>query len=143
MPISAYDYLYKDYKHTQNVFQSNTCALAQILKVPSPQYYGTHECKHCNKCSAEQRARCAAFKKDTSNIQERLKEQLKKLGKYNESIEIFQNEHALIIKNSELTTGDCAYLSYILGIKVTIEKKRDDDNYFNSPFTNTEAFIVK
>ena len=142
-PESAYNYFSKDYKHTQNVFQMNACALAQILEIPSPQYYGTHECKHCNKCSAEQRARCAAFKKDTTNIKENLIKELQKLNKYNDAIEIFQNEHALIIKNSELTTGDCAFLSYILGIKVTIERKRDDDNYFNSPFTNTESYIVK
>ena len=142
-PESAYNYFYKDYKHNQSIFQSNTCALAQILKVPSPQYYGTFECKHCNICSAEQRARCAAFKKDTTNIKEKLIKELKQLDKYNDMIEIFQNEHAVIIKNSELTTGDCAFLSYILGIKVTIERKREDDNYFNSPFTNTESFIVK
>lgn len=142
-PVSAYDYFYKDYNHTQNIFQSNTCALAQILQLPSPQYYGTHECKNLNKCSAEQRARCAACKKDTTNIKDRLKEQLVKLGKFDDRIEIFQAEHAIIIKNSKLTTGDCAYLSYILGIKVTIEKKREDDNYFNSPLTNTDAFIVK
>jgi DNA polymerase III delta prime subunit len=141
-PKTAYDYLFGETKPNQNIFQSNTCALAQTLEVPSPQYYGTHECKHCNNCSEEQKRRCAAFKKNAPTIDD-LKKQLNKLGKYNETIEIFQNEHAIIIKNSELTTGDCAYLSYVLGIKVTIEKKREDDNYFNSPFTNTDAYIVK
>ena len=141
-PKTAYDYLFGETKPNQNIFQSNTCALAQTLEVPSPQYYGTHECKHCNNCSEEQKRRCAAFKKNAPTIDD-LKKELNKLGKYNETIEIFQNEHAIIIKNSELTTGDCAYLSYVLGIKVTIEKKREDDNYFNSPFTNTDAYIVK
>ena len=142
-PASAYEYFHENYKHTQNVFQSNTCALAQALELPNTPYYGTHECRHDNKCSKEQRERCAACKKNTDNIMERLKEQLVKLGKYDELIEIFQNEHAIIIKNSDLTTGDCAYLTYVLGIKVTIEKKKDDDNYFNSPLTNTDAYVVK
>ena len=142
-PKEAYNYFYKDYKHPQYVFQSNTCALAQKLGLPNPQNCGTNECKNLNHCSEEQRARCLSCKKNKKNLKERLDELLIKIDKYNENIEISQKENSIIIKNSELTTGDCAYLTYALGIKVTIETKLEDDNYFNSPYTNTKAFVVK
>lgn len=142
-PKEAYDYFFKNYNHKQTIFMTNSCALSQALHKPSS-YYNTDECLNNNHCSKEQRALCAEFRKNPNkNIDKKIEELLNKIGKYNESIKIIKNENSIVIKNANLTIGDTAYLTFMLGQKVSIESKKDDDNFFNSPLTNAKPYIVK
>lgn len=140
-PESAYDY-FKNYKHKQNVFQVNSCALACILNRPNIAIYNSDECNNCNHCPEKQRELCKAFKKNT-NIDEKLKELLIKIGKYKEDLIIEKKEDIIIIKNSDLTVGDVSYLTFMLGKRITIDKKNNNDNYFNSIYTNSKNIIIK
>lgn len=143
-PKSAYNYFFEDYKHQQNCYQINACALASTLKIPKPEYYKTDECINKNNCSKEQREICASCQKYTEkDLFSKLNLLLKKINKYNNHIEIILKNNYIILKNTELTTGDCAYLTFKLGYKVTIDKKALDDNYFSSNFTNSEILIIE
>lgn len=141
-PESAYNYFGEDYKHSQRVFQLNKCGLCEILEIPNTAFYKTFECTNCNHCSEEQRKRCALAKR-IENIDERLKELLIKIDKYNENIVIEKQDNSILIKNGNLTVGDVSYLTYMLGYKVTIDSKLETDNYFNSVYTNAKNLIVK
>lgn len=141
-PRSAYDFFFQDYQHSQNVFQTNYCALAQVLEEPCPQYFGTFECKNYNHCSPEQRKRCNTFKKNQlQNVDHILYDLIKRLGKLTNEIEIVKEENNIIIKNSKLTIADAAYLTRILGYKVSIYKRQEDDIHFNSSITNSKPLI--
>lgn len=143
-PQSSYEYFFRDYKHPQNIFQTNACALRQALKIPNPAFYGTAECMNGNICSKEQRKRCTECKKaDIENLLNELKELLIKLDKYDENIEIIKEDNYIVIKNSKLTVGDVSYLTYKLCYKITLDKKNDSDNYFNSTYTNSKRLIIK
>ena len=143
-PKSAYDYFFQDYTHPQNVFQINVCALAQVLKQPCTQFYGTLECKKYNHCSEEQRSRCALAKQNMNkNIGKELFKLLNKLGKFNDKIVIEQKDSEIILKNVDLTVGELSYLTYLLGYKISIPKKSENDNYFNSALSNAKPLIVK
>ena len=142
-PKDAYEFFHKDYNHVQNVFQTNACALAQILKKASPAHYGTKECLMYNHCSEEQRKRCSLLKKENTNLKEKLIYLLDKIEKNNNDIIIEISNNLIKIKNSDLTIGDCAYLTFMLGTKVCIETKLENDNYFNSSYTNAEHLIIE
>lgn len=142
-PETAYNYLFENYSHSQNNFQTNTCALSQSLEKPSNEYYGTFECKNYNHCSATQRERCAASSNKEQNIEEKLHYLLKRLGINDKHIEVEIKEDGILLKNADIKSGDASYLTFALGKKVSIEKKRDDDNVFNSSFTNSEYLIIK
>ena len=141
-PHEAYDFFFKDYQHSQNVFQTNYCALAQTLEEPCPQYFGTFECKNYNHCSPEQRKRCRTFQKNQpQNVDQLLFDLIKRLGKYNSEIELVREDNNIIVKNSKLTIPDAAYLTRILGYKISIEKRQEDDIHFNSSITNSKPLI--
>lgn len=142
-PEQAYNYLFEDYHHSQNNFQTNTCALAETLKRPSPGYYGTTECQKYNHCSKEQRALCASFKNQNLDIKEKLHNLLVRLNIDTEHIEVIIEDNGILIKNADIKAGDASYLTFALGKKVNIDKKRDDDNVFNSSFTNSKYLIIK
>ena len=142
-PKAAYDYLFENYTHSQNNFQTNTCALAEILKKPSPGYYNTNECLKYNHCSQKQRELCAKYQNDNLFIPERLHLALTHLGIDDKNIEIIIKKDSILLKNVDLKAGDASYLTFVLNKKVTLDKKRDDDNAFNSSFTNSKYLIIK
>ncbi len=142
-PEQAYNYLFENYTHTQNNFQTNTCALAETLKRPSPGYYGTIECQKYNHCSKEQRALCASFKNSNSDIKDKLHNLLVRLNIDTDGMEVIIEDNGILIKNADIKAGDASYLTFALGKKVTIDKKRDDDNVFNSSFTSAKYLIIK
>ena len=142
-PEQAYNYLFENYTHTQNNFQTNTCALAETLKKPSPGYYGTIECQKYNHCSKEQRALCAKCKNQNIDLQERLHNLLVRLNINTDGMEVIIEDNGILIKNADIKAGDASYLTFALGKKVTIDKKREDDNVFNSSFTNAKYLIIK
>lgn len=141
-PRQAYNYFYKNYQHPQNVFQTNYCALAQVLEKPCPQFYGTLECRNYNHCSLEQRKRCAKYKKNQPrNINEKLVELLKKIEKYDPEMEVIKEDNNIILKNIELSVSDVAYLTFMLGIKVSVFKKMENDKRFSSSLSNGKPLI--
>ena len=114
-----------------------------MLKEPCTQYYDTLECKEYNHCSKEQRSRCALAKKNISkNVGKELFKLLNKLGKFNDKIIIEKKNGEIILKNVELTVGELSYLTYLLGYKISIPKKSENDNYFNSALSNAKPLIV-
>lgn len=144
-PKRAYDYFYKDYKHRQNVFQTNYCALAQLLGRPCSQFYGTLECKEFNHCSLEQRKLCASFKrKENVSLVSDIKDLLHSLGINSDKIEIVKEGNEVLLKNaSELSVSDVAYLTYKLGYKVSLEKKSNGDPRFASQLSNGKPFVYE
>ena len=142
-PEQAYNYLFENYTHKQNNFQTNTCALAETLKKPSPGYYGTIECQKYNHCSKEQRALCAKCQNQNDDLQERLHNLLVRLNINTDGMEVIIEDNGILIKNADIKAGDASYLTFALGKKVTIDKKREDDNVFNSSFTNAKYLIIK
>lgn len=141
-PKEAYDYFFKNYTNTQNIFQTNYCGLAQALKEPCPQYYGTLECKNYNHCSEEQRKRCSLYKKITQeNVEQRLYEILTKLEKNIDELEIIKEENNIILKNIDLDISEAAYLTRILGYKISIQNKNEKDIHFSSSITNSKPLI--
>ena len=142
-PEEAYNYFFKEYDHKQLVFNTNLCALANKLHKPSP-YYETHECKNYNHCTPEQRKLCAMYKRnDKKAILSEIPFLLKKIGKYDKDLEIIDKGNSLVLKNVNLSAGDCAYLTFMLHYKVGIQRKLVDDHYFNSSLTNSSNFVVK
>lgn len=141
-PEEAYNYFFKDYKHKQNVFQTNYCALAQALEEPCPQYYGTLECKCFNHCSKEQRERCKNFKKN-ENIEQSIKELLLKLNINIDELIIDKEDNNIILENCDLKISDLAYLTKILGYKVSIRKRKENEDKFSSSLTNSKPLIYK
>ncbi len=142
-PEQAYNYLFENYTHKQNNFQTNTCALAETLKKPSPGYYGTVECQKYNHCSKEQRELCASFKDQNTDLKTRLNKLLVRLNINTDGMEVIIEDNGILIKNADIKAGDASYLTFALGCKVTIDKKREDDNVFNSSFTNSKYLIIK
>ena len=137
-PQEAYDYFYKEYNHKHNVFQTNQCAIAQTLEEPCPQFYGTYECHNYNHCSLEQRKRCAEYKKiSQQDVLKKLDYYLKKLNKQN--IKIIEEKNNIILIGDNLTTSDAAYLTIVLGYKITIGT--NDDKHFKSSMTNSKPYI--
>lgn len=142
-PEESYNYFFKDYQNSQNIFKTNCCALNQALGNPSPIFYGTEECLKYNQCSEEQRKRCASFKVDRTNLKEELINHLKLIGKYNEDVEIVDEGNYFVVKNSPLKVSDLSYLSYVFKTKITIEERIDSDTYFNSCYTNAKTYVIK
>lgn len=141
-PKEAYNYFFEDYQNTQNIFQTNYCGLAQALKEPCPQYYGTHECKNYNHCSKEQRERCKNFKKISKNqLKEKLIELLNKLEKNIDNLEIIEEENNIILKNIDLNIAEAAFITRLLGYKVSLYNKQEDDIHFSSSITNSKPLI--
>jgi DNA repair photolyase len=137
-PKEAYDYFYHDYNHSHSVFQTNQCAIAETLEKACPQFYGTYECHNYNHCSKEQRIRCAQAKKvQEQDLITKLKYYLEKLNITN--YEIIEEKNNIILKGEELTTSDAAYLTIVLGYKITIEN--NDDKHFKSSMTNSKPLI--
>ena len=137
-PKEAYDFFYKDYQHNHSVFQTNQCALAQILEKPCPQFYGTYECHNYNHCSKEQRKRCAEYIKiNQQDTLTKLKFYLKKLNI--EDVEIIEEKNNIILKGNNLTASDAAYLTIVLGYKITIDN--NDEKHFKSSLTNSKPLI--
>ena len=91
-PKEAYDYFFKNYQHSQNVFQTNYCALAQILEEACPQFYGTYECSNFNHCSIEQRKRCSLYKKEIIS-DEKIIKLIKKLDIETNDIQIIRDKN--------------------------------------------------
>ena len=77
------------------------------------------------------------------NIGKELFKLLNKLGKFNDKIVIEQKDSEIILKNVDLTVGELSYLTYLLGYKISIPKKSENDNYFNSALSNAKPLIVK
>ena len=142
-PETAYNYLFKNYQHHQNNFQTNSCALAEVLHEPSRGYYNTKECLNYNHCSEEQKKICALYKKDNDHIEEKIHKALVHLGIDDKNLEITKEKDSIVLKNVDIKSGDASYLTFILGQKVTIAKKSENDNNFNSSFTNSEYLIIK
>jgi len=139
-PKEAYNYFYNNYKHKHNVFQTNQCAISQVLNLPCPQFYNTLECNEYNHCSKEQRKLCASYKKLSSkDIVEKIKILLNKLNKDINNIKIIEKDNYIILEGNDLTTQDAAYLTFMTGYKVTINSK--DYKSFHSSMTNSKPFI--
>lgn len=141
-PREAYDFFYKNYHHSQKIYQINSCALAAKLNLPNESFYNTKECLNYNHCSDHQRKKCLLAKKTNEPVETKLIALLKKINKYNPNLVIIKKDNSIVLKNIDLTTGDVSYLTFMLGYKITIAAKLIDDNYFNSSYTNAESIII-
>lgn len=144
-PEEAWDYFYKNYDSSQYFFQTNTCALSSILNKPSTQYYGTYECENFNHCSSEQRKLCKQCAKTISKkeILNRLTYLLNKLNineKYNYQ---FDDNNGLKIIGLQLNVKTLSYLSYLLGIKVYVEKGGALNDIYNSTLNGSKPFVLR
>lgn len=141
-PKEAYDYFFKNYHNSQNVFQTNYCGLAQALQEPCPQYYGTYECKNYNQCSQEQRERCKNCKKiSKEEVKLQLLELLTRLEKNIDNLEIIEEDNNIILKNIDINVSEAAFITRLLGYKISIYDKKEDDIYFSSSITNSKPLI--
>ena len=144
-PEEAYNYFYKDYDLNQNIYQTNSCALANIINISALEYYETEECKYCNICSEDQRELCKKdYKKvDYNKLKERIIFELKKINKYTDEVKIDIYKNIVIIKNINLEVGDLAYLTYSCNFKITTETRNDKEKYFNSSLNGSKPLVLR
>lgn len=145
-PESAWNYFNDDYKHKQQIFQTNTCGLNTKLKRPSTQYYGSFECQNYNHCSKEQRERCRLAHQELNKevIISKCKKLLEKLGFYTENIDyVFDKYGSLELKNVDLKISDASYLSYMLGVKVYVSTNNIVADTYNSTLNGAKPLVLK
>ena len=144
-PESAWNYFYKEYDREQLFFQTNTCALNTILGNPSTQYYGTYECENYNHCSEEQRELCRKYAKgiNEDELINRLNILFNHLGINEEYDYEFDNKHGLKITGINLDVKTLSYLSYLLGIKVYVDKGKALNDIYNSTLNGAKPLILK
>lgn len=145
-PETAWNYFNEDYKHPQQIFQTNTCGLNTKLKRPSLQYYNTFECRNYNHCSEEQRNRCMLAHKDLNRelVKEKCKNLLIKLGFNVNNVEYeFDEFGSLELKNIDLKISDASYLSYVLGVKVYVSTNNIVSDTYNSTLNGAKPLILK
>ncbi len=144
-PEEAWDYLYNNYDGKQFCYQTNTCALKNVLGEASNQYYGTYECEHYNRCDPKQRERCQKEAKriDKVKVVYELDVLLKHLG-YDGKYEYeFDNEHGLKITGLLLNVKTLAYLSYLLGIKVYATGGKGVNDIYNSTLNGSRPLVLR
>lgn len=144
-PKEAWDYFYKNYDGEQYFYQTNSCALNATLKKPS-QYYGTYECMNYNYCSKEQRKRCKAYAKKRKNknkILRDLNNLLFNLGIYTKDYCYkYDKDEGIQLYGIVLDVKTLAYLSHMLGIKVSAFKSTEVNDKFNSTLNGSKPYIV-
>lgn len=144
-PKEAWDYFNFDYKHQQQVFQTNTCGLNSKLKRASTQYYGSYECRNYNHCSEEQRERCKKAHKELnkSRIIIECDNLLKRIGYVTDTVDYCFDEYdSLEIKNIDLKISDLSYLSYKLGVKVYISTNNKVLDTYNSTLNGAKPLVM-
>ena len=142
-PKSAYDFFNENYQEPQQIFEINSCAISNLLQEPNRGFYNTKECLNNKTCPEIQRKRCALLRKRLDfNLDKTIILLLKRINRYTEELEIEKTPEKIILKNIKLTMGDMSYLTYMLGFKITIENKIDEDNYFSSTYTNAKKLVI-
>lgn len=139
-PKEGFDYIYNNLEIEHYLFQTNFCALKFLLNKPCSSYYKSYECKNYNICPIHQRNRCKEnyiISEDSVIISE-----LKKIGKYNNNLEIIKKEDGILLKGVDLTVGDVSYLTESLNSKVFIESKNKNDTYFNSSLIGAKPLVI-
>lgn len=139
-PKEAYDYFYKEYNGNHNFFQSNSCALAEVLNEPCSLYYDTFECHNYNHCSKEQRQRCESNQKRVISDEEILNK-ISKLDIDISDIKIIRKDNNIILVSDKLGINDVAYLTNVLQTKISLAKANKKDSHFNSFMTNSKPYI--
>ena len=145
-PENAWKFFNKNYTHSQQVFQTNTCGLNTKLKRPSTQYYGTEECLNYNHCSEEQRTRCRLAHKKISEelIKAKCSLLLEKLGFDIKGVNYcFDKYGSLELKNADLKISDASYLSYKLGVKVYVSTNNIVKDTYNSTLNGAKPLVLK
>lgn len=144
-PEEAWNYFYKEYDSKGYFYQTNTCALKTAFKNPSP-YYGTHECKNYNHCSKEQRRICRINSYKRLNKRKILKELdnlLINLGiNTKDYCYKYDRKKGIELYGILLDIKTLAYLTNILGIKVSIPKYNETHEKYNSTLNGSKPFIV-
>lgn len=145
-PEDAWNYFYKEYDSNQLFFQTNTCALCTILGKPS-QYFTTYECENFNHCSPEQRKICEKFAKQRRNkskIIRELQELLKKLKiNTNDYCYKYDREKGLELYGISLDVKTLAYLSHILGVKVSNNNGYGINDIYNSTLNGSKPLVLR
>ena len=137
-PESAWNYFNSNYKHKQQIFQTNTCELNAKLKRPSTQYYGSFDTQNYNHC------RLAHQELRKELIILKCKKYLEKLDlDYKQAEFVFDEYDSLEIKNIELKISDCSYLSYILGVKVYVSTNNIFSDTYNSTLNGAKPLVLK
>lgn len=145
-PEEAWNYFYENYSHSQNLFQTNTCALNCILRRPSPQYFNSEECQSYNLCSDEQRELCAksCHYLDRKSVIHRLYGYLSQLNiPSDEMTYCFDENGGIALKNIDLTISDLSYLSFMLNLKIHLTDSNPFDNAYNSSFNGAKPLVLK
>ena len=141
----AWEYFNNDYSHSQEIYQTNTCALNRVLNRPSLQYYNSFECENYNHCSPEQRELCKTANREINKeeIKEKCKTLLEQLEINTDNTEFEFDEYgSLEIKGSDITIGDLSYLSYLLGVKSYVSTNEIQDTY-NSTLNGAKPLVLK
>lgn len=144
-PEEAWEYFGDDYSHSQQTFQTNTCALNTKLNRTSPQYYGTYDCEHYNHCSSQQRLKCAKEKENIKldTIVHQLYQYLEKLNINIDDLKYYFDEDGIVLENVDLTLSDLSYLSFMLNIKVHLTNADPFDNVYNSSLNGAKPLVIK
>ncbi len=138
----AFDYFYNNYNRKHYVFQTNACALSNVLKQPNLEYYNSYECKNYNICSKMQRNRCKiSYVFNKINLKNRVVRELKKLNKYDEKV-IIKISDKIVIENLDLNVSDLAYLTYMCHKKVITNRRNKSDKYFNSSLNGSKPLVL-
>ena len=144
-PNKAWDFFYNNYSHPQLIFQTNTCALNYLFQQSSP-YYNTFECKQYNHCTKSQKEICQQLhlKINEKLIVKKCVQLLKRLEIYDDSVEfIFHDKSSLELKNVNAKIGDLSFLSWMLGIKVYVNRKTYAKETYNSSLNGARPLILK
>lgn len=139
-PKDAFDYIYNDFNLDHYLFQTNFCALKYVLNEPCSSYFNSYECKNYNLCPLHQRNLCKNYIKKLEY--QKIEDELKKIGKYSNDLEIVKQEDGLLLKGVDLSVGDVSYLTEALNSKIFVQSKNKSDDYFNSSLVGAEPFII-
>ena len=141
-PKEAYHSLFDNKKGSHQIFQTNYCALASLLKKDRSPFFNTYECLSLNHCGEEQQKRCQLqAKKTLENVKKAIIELLEHIDKYDKKIKIEHNENNIIIHDSNLSVSDVAYLTFRLGKKVTLAYRKKSDKRGASSFSNGRPYL--
>ena len=120
--------------------------MCTILGKPS-QYYGTYECENFNHCSPEQKKICEKFakqRKNKSRIIRELQELLKQLKiNSNDYCYKYDKEKGLELYGISLDVKTLAYLSHILGVKVSSASGHGINDIYNSTLNGSKPLVLR